>query len=202
MTDNDKEEKTREYFEQLLFGDILDKFEKMMKEEKESLDLHFPVPYRALKKSLSHVPDALWLKLKDKALDYRMQQFKKYSEQLRSDCKKYPDMQATVCMLVIVMDQVMDVFIVQRAIIEELKELADQPNKSTVGKVQGNIPKPVEGWKVGKRRADGMIPYTYEKSGELWFWNTKEGRWIPPNNPPDSNPITPEGKRLGGEGTM
>lgn len=65
-----------------------------------------------------------------------------------------------------------------------------------------NLPKPVPGWKVGKRRADGKVPYTSKKSGEVWLWDTKKGIWIKPKDHPDPNPITPEGKRLAGEGTM
>jgi len=86
-------------------------------------------------------------------------------------------------------------------LILKLNKRLDLLPKSGSGKLT-NLPKPVEGWQVGKPRADGKVPYSNKKSGEVWLWDTKNQRWIPPKDHPDPNPITPEGKRLAGEGTM
>ena len=62
-------------------------------------------------------------------------------------------------------------------------------------------PRPIEKWDM-RLLDDCKVEYINKQDGESWIWDPKLRRWTPPSNHPDPNPITPEGKRLGGEGSM
>jgi hypothetical protein len=85
---------------------------------------------------------------------------------------------------------------------KEVKRLRDEFERLRQGR---ELPKPVKGWRIGKRWANGMVEYNkYSKKKiiETWLWDPKNLRWIPPSGHTDPNPITPEGNRLAGLGTF
>lgn len=86
------------------------------------LDPVLAIPYQQLREIFPDVSDDKWLELKDLALDYTMTQFKEFVEQVRRHSQVDPDFNVKIGGLVTVLDKVLDVFKIQRAIIEELKE--------------------------------------------------------------------------------
>jgi len=62
------------------------------------------------------------------------------------------------------------------------------------------LPKTTEGWNMSLLD-DCKVEYR-NQHGEIWIWDPKLRRWTPPLNHPDPNPITPEGERLGGKGSI
>jgi hypothetical protein len=85
---------------------------------------------------------------------------------------------------------------------KKVKKLRDEFERLRQGI---ELPKPVKGWRIGKRWANGMVEYnkySRKKIIETWLWDPKTLRWIPPAGHPDPNPITPDGNPLSGAGTF
>ena len=86
------------------------------------LDPIISIPYQQLREFLPSLSEDKWLELKDIALDNRMSQFIEFTEQARRHSQVEPDFVVKIGALVNVLEKILNVFKIQRAIIEELKE--------------------------------------------------------------------------------
>jgi hypothetical protein len=106
----------------------------MAKEEKTrnevdceaTLDPELTISYRKLRQLLPDLPEDKWLELKDLALDNAMTKLAQFMDQLKRQKQLDPDFPIKIGGLITVLEHLMDIFKVQRAIIEELKEAVSE----------------------------------------------------------------------------
>src|ERR1041385_1687278 len=96
--------------------------EKNDAEDEIILEPDLSIPYRKLRQLLPGISEDKWLELKDLALDNTMKKFAEFIGQLRRHRQIEPEFVIKIGALVTVLEHLMDVFKVQRIIIEELKE--------------------------------------------------------------------------------
>lgn len=199
--------------------------------DNELTEFEFILPYGKLKEKLPDIPDERWLQLKNLGLEHLLKKLERFCEQLRRASAIEPNKSVTLGDLLTALEHVLKVLSIQGAIIEEFKKnlikeerpfprfWKERPDGTVepitdpkeVKKLEERLkrlqsgeelPKTVEGWRIKKRLRDGTVVYEHERSGEVWLWIPRTLQWVPPADHPDPNPITPEGKRLAGPGTM
>ena len=80
------------------------------------------IPYCEVKQIFPEIPEDVMLEPKDKALDYYMTELVEFMGQLKRHSQIKPDHTVKVGELVTVLEHLLNIFKIQRAIIEELKE--------------------------------------------------------------------------------
>ena len=93
-----------------------------MSKDEDSLDANLTFSYAKLRKLLPDIPESDWLKLKDIALDNSMKELIDLIDQLKRQKELDPNFAITIGGLITVLERLIAIFKVQRAIIEELKE--------------------------------------------------------------------------------
>lgn len=94
------------------------------------LDPDLSLPYRKLRQLLPDLSEDKWLELKDLALDNAMKKLAEFIGQLERQSQLEPDFTIKVGGLVTVLEYLMDIFKVQRSIIEELKEASSKKEEA------------------------------------------------------------------------
>lgn len=87
-----------------------------------SLDATLAISYSQLRDFFPDLSEDKWLQLKDIALDNSMTELIEFTEQVRRHSQVEPDGNVKIGGLVTVLEKILSVFKIQRAIIEELKE--------------------------------------------------------------------------------
>ncbi len=86
------------------------------------LEATLAIPYGILREFFPELSEDKWLQLKDIALDNTMTELIEFTEQVRRHSQIEPDANVKIGGLVTVLEKLLNVFKIQRAIIEELKE--------------------------------------------------------------------------------
>ncbi len=97
-----------------------------------TLDPDLIIPYRKLRQILPDISEDKWLELKDLALDNAMTKLSEFLGQLKRQKQLDPDFPIKIGGLVTLLEHLMDVFKIQRAIIEELKKAASKKSSELI----------------------------------------------------------------------
>ena len=87
-----------------------------------NLDPDLTIPYQTLRAFLPDLSEDDWLRLKDIALDISLINFTEFIEQLKRANQLDPKTKVTIGGLVTTLNFLLDIFKIQRAILEELKD--------------------------------------------------------------------------------